>query len=115
MSVLECILQMFLDERLIWEGPIRRAPDAPKPGSAAAAAPPASFAQSIVFTADERLLARERPFVFDQGAAVEQEVTFYDHRRLVKQARELGQPMTDVVAPRPHTAVPMAKASARSQ
>jgi hypothetical protein len=54
---------VFMDEQLIWEGPVRRAPDAPKNNA------PLTFGQSILFTANEDIIQRERPFIYDPGTA----------------------------------------------
>eukprot|EP00455_Lapot_gusevi_P044185 TRINITY_DN5476_c0_g1_i8.p1 TRINITY_DN5476_c0_g1~~TRINITY_DN5476_c0_g1_i8.p1 ORF type:complete len:379 (+),score=102.54 TRINITY_DN5476_c0_g1_i8:106-1137(+) len=95
-------LQIFLDDILIWEGVIRQAPPPPHPDHPSTGQE--KFGQSIIFAADEELMYREKEFTYDQGP-VEQEVVFFDQRRLVQQSKTKQQPTPDYNLARPHTSV----------
>jgi hypothetical protein len=102
-------MQILLDDVIVWEGVVRKAPPAPHPDKTTTTTRTA-FAHTILFAADDALVARERSCVYDPGP-IEQDVLFYNERRLMVQGGKPASsaPVPDYTAQRPNTSVSLAR------
>lgn len=83
-------IQIFMEDHLIWQGVLRKAPDSNS----------YDFAQSILFSTDLDIVAKEEPHLFEE--ILEPEVSFYDEKRLVKESKSMTK-TPDYNVPRPAT------------